>query len=306
MEFILLIISFLIFYSDQAILSYGDDTFNGSRPCIVNLTNNNNVGHIYGNVLPAVFAAPYCSTFIKKKAFGSPLLKIMRELNFPFTLIDGPKFDSSTMESRSGSGFYYGKGFSTLKTKIAEYISSSCACDKEMYNITVFNRRTRGLNNYPRLLRSLENEGLGPIRYYDSTIQDRQCWYFCKYTTSRLVISVYGAESIYPFLLNTSFISVAYEGISDQFVNKIRRSYYSSQHPLMRQVLVKASIVEEYYTSTCVKFWKNYSLYLQSLLAGQKPSPHLHKCISLYLDDKVIADIIRYAKGILSPTKNKT
>ena len=304
MHFLLIILLLnLMLLMDNAILTYGD-----GRTCVVNITNNNNVGHIYGNVFPAVFASPYCATFIKKKSLlGSPLLKIMNELNFPFTVIDGNQLNSSTTtEFRSGSGFFYQRGFSTLKSKIADYISSTCDCEKEMYNITVFNRKTRGLNNYPRLLRSLEIEGLGPIRYFDSTIQDRQCWYFCKYITSRLVISVYGAESIYPFLLNTSFISVAYQGISDQFVNRIRRSYYSSFHPSMRQALVKASIVEEHYTKTCMNFWKNYSVYLQSLRSGQKPSPHMHKCLSLYLDDQVIADIIRYAKGILGMKSTKS
>jgi len=268
--------------------------------CITNVTNTNNVGHIYGNVFPAVMAPPSCNTFIYEQVQNTPLLKIMDQLKFSYELIPRRDFDSTKMISRSGSGFAYAEGFRVLKARINDYIASTCRCEKTNYNVTVFNRNTRGLHNFPRLLRRLDEEKLGLVRYFDSTRESNQCWYFCLYSTSKLVISVYGAESIYPFLTNTSLISVAYEDLSDQFLLKIRRSYSRTQNRKMQVTLVKASIIEEYYTKTCTTFWRDFSSYKKALAAVKiKPSPLLHKCISLYLDDSVIDQIIVYAKGIV-------
>ena len=293
------IISPFSLFSTAIFIVYNAFLVMSDKICVVNITNNNNVGHIYGNVLPAVLAPPYCNNFLGEKVRGTPLLRIMDQLGLTYSLLNSIN-SSSQYTFRSGSGFSYIEGFAELKSKIAKYTALSCKCEMGMYNVTVFNRKTRGLHNYPRLLRSLEDRGWGPIRYYDSSREENQCWYYCLYTTSRVVISVYGAESIYPFLLNTSFISVAYEGLSDQFLFKIRRSYYSTQHPKMKVALVKASIVEEYYSKICVNFWKNYSTYIRSRQSKTKPSPFLHKCISLYLHPDVVNQIVDYASVVLS------
>lgn len=264
--------------------------------CFVNVTNNNNVGHIYANVLPAVLSPPLCNTFIAERVINSPLLKIMDQLRIPYKLLPLSQL-TETMSSRPGSGFEFSNGFAILKGMIGRYMADVCNCNMDYYNITVFNRKTRHMHNTPKLLRRFDDEGFGPVRYLDSSREDNQCWYFCTYSTSAMVVSVYGAESIYPYLLNTSFVSVAYEGIADSFLYKVQRSYNKIAYGQMRATIVKAQIVEENYNKVCVNLWRNFTVTSsRARQMGEKPSPLIHKCISLYLDSSSIDDIVNYAR----------
>ena len=285
-----------MFFINVVLITYFDFVYS---ICVVNLTNTNNFGNIYGKVLPAVLSPPYCGAFFNKTVFGTPLLSIMEELKLPYSLLNISASASASISFRSGSGFEYSSGFSVLKKKISEHISSSCFCDKNKFNITVFNRKTRTLNNFPRLLHALEQKGLGPIRYFNSSGHFNQCWFFCLYKTSKMVISVYGADSIYPFLLDTSFISIAYDGLRDKFVDCIHRSYRSSvMHSGIREVQVRTSvIVMERYSTKCTNFWKSCSDSITE--AKKQPTLLMHKCISLFLDDRVIKDIVGNASQII-------
>lgn len=255
----------------------------GRNNCITfSKANLHNVAHIYLQAIPTILSHPSQCVFISEIERSTLFVKILEFFDVSF------KIKKSTDESSDVfSGVIFSShsksSFPIVRKRVNIAVSRKCSCDQGLLQnqsfVTIFNRNSRRLHNYQMLLRKLEDNNI-TVRYIPSTSNPDQCWQFCTYITSSVVIAAYGAELAYPLIIGRPYISVIYSNFTDYFLNASLRHFNLTT--LTRTV--EAQTIQESDGEQCKRYWK----YHIDVDAYWK-----HKCISLRLDENAIAKAVQ-------------